>query len=156
MTKWGSGDGNAPFPDAGIGVEALGHTYVVDRGNDRIEKFDSNGKFIVGSPGNGHSNKISDVNVGLVVKVYVSDNGNKNVQRIPVSKRVILGVLCIRSEDDDVFGKCQINYRRKIQIMLVLYNESWIKMLKSGLTISILRNIQKEDILSKHIGLKNL
>ena len=83
MTKWGSGDGNAPFPDAGIGAEALGHTYVVDRGNDRIEKFDSNGKLIVGSPGNGHSNKISDVNVGLVVKVYVSDNGNKNVRRIP-------------------------------------------------------------------------
>ncbi len=45
MTKWGSlGTANGQFRDAGgIGVDALGHIYVVDRGNDRIQKFDSNG-----------------------------------------------------------------------------------------------------------------
>lgn len=86
VTKWGSlGTGNGQFRDAGgIGVDALGHIYVVDRGNDRIEKFDSNGKFITawGSLGtsNGQFNRISDVAVGSAGQVYVSDYGNDNVQ----------------------------------------------------------------------------
>jgi DNA-binding beta-propeller fold protein YncE len=86
VKKWGSlGDGNGQFNDAaGIGADALGHIYVVDRGNDRIEKFDSNGKFITAwgslGAGNGQFNKISDVTVGLAGKVYVSDYGNNNIQ----------------------------------------------------------------------------
>src|SRR5437660_9523280 len=62
ITKWGSlGTANGQFNDAGgIGVDALGHIYVVDRANFRIEKFDSNGTFITawGSPGvsNGQLN----------------------------------------------------------------------------------------------------
>lgn len=83
MYSWQSGNGQ--FRDAGgIGVDALGHIYVVDRGNDRIEKFDSNGKFITawGSLGtsNGQFNRISDVAVGSAGQVYVSDYGNGNVQ----------------------------------------------------------------------------
>src|SRR6266516_5753428 len=48
MTKWGTlGTANGQFRDAGgIGVDVLGHIYVVDSGNERIEKFDSNGTFI--------------------------------------------------------------------------------------------------------------
>jgi DNA-binding beta-propeller fold protein YncE len=85
-TKWGSlGTANGQFRDAGgIGADALGHLYVVDRGNSRIEKFDSNGKFITawGSLGtrNDQFNKATDVTVGSAGKVYVSDYGNNNVQ----------------------------------------------------------------------------
>ena len=57
-TKWGAlGTASGEFKNAGgIGVDALGHIYVVDRSNDRIEKFDSNGTFITawGSPGTGN------------------------------------------------------------------------------------------------------
>jgi DNA-binding beta-propeller fold protein YncE len=55
ITKWGSGQ-----PDSGDGkfgldrwggpsdvaVDNRGHVYVVEAGNNRIQKFDSNGKFI--------------------------------------------------------------------------------------------------------------
>ena len=86
VTKWGSlGTANGQFMDAGgIGVDALGHIYVLDRGNDRIEKFDSNGTFITawGCSGtsNGQFNKVTDVTVGSAGQVYVSDYGNNNVQ----------------------------------------------------------------------------
>jgi DNA-binding beta-propeller fold protein YncE len=50
-----------------ITVDASGHIYVVDHGNDRIEKFDSNGTFITawGSLGtsNGQFNEVTDVTV---------------------------------------------------------------------------------------------
>jgi len=86
MAKWGSlGTANNQFKQAGgIGVDALGHIYVVDHGNDRIEKFDSNGTFITawGSHGtsNGQFNEVTDVTVGLAGHVYVSDYGNNNIQ----------------------------------------------------------------------------
>ncbi|MGB8937490.1 MAG: hypothetical protein WCC17_20560 [Candidatus Nitrosopolaris sp.] len=65
----GSANGQFNYPE-GITVDKLGHialgnVYVVEHGNDRIEKFDSNGKFITawGSLGtsNGQFNRISDV-----------------------------------------------------------------------------------------------
>ncbi|HMH11255.1 MAG TPA: hypothetical protein VK553_11120 [Candidatus Nitrosopolaris rasttigaisensis] len=86
ITTWGSrGTANGQFnhPE-GITVDASGNVYVVDHGNDRIEKFDSNGTFITawGSPGttNGQFNEVTDVTVGLADHVYVSDYGNNNVQ----------------------------------------------------------------------------
>jgi DNA-binding beta-propeller fold protein YncE len=48
ITAWGSpgsANGEFKYPE-GITVDKLEHIYVVDRGNDRIEKFDSNGRFI--------------------------------------------------------------------------------------------------------------
>ncbi|MDQ6864760.1 MAG: hypothetical protein M3044_13165 [Thermoproteota archaeon] len=79
------GAASGQFKDAGgIGVDALGHIYVVDRSSDRIEKFDSNGTFITewGSLGtsNGQFNEVTDVTVGLAGHVYVSDYSNDNVQ----------------------------------------------------------------------------
>jgi hypothetical protein len=68
-TKWGAlGTASGQFKDAGgIGVEALGHIYVVGRSNNRIAKFDSNGTFITawGSLGtsNGQFNEVTDVTV---------------------------------------------------------------------------------------------
>jgi len=85
-TKWGApGTASGQFKEAGgIGVDALGHIYVVDHGNDRIEKFDSNGTFITtwGSLGtsDGQFNEVTGVTVDSAGYVYVSDYGNNNVQ----------------------------------------------------------------------------
>jgi streptogramin lyase len=69
----------------GIGVDALGHIYVVDRGNDRVEKFDSNGTFITawGSPGtaNGQFNSPEGITVDKLGHIYVVDRGNDRVEK---------------------------------------------------------------------------
>ena len=63
---------------------ALGHIYVVDRGNDRIQKFDSNGTFIAswGSHGinNSQFNEVAGVTVDSAGHVYVSDYGDNTVK----------------------------------------------------------------------------
>ena len=45
---WGApGTGNGQFNEpAGVAVDASGSVYVADKGNNRIQKFDSNGNFI--------------------------------------------------------------------------------------------------------------
>ena len=86
-TKWGApGTASDQFKEAGgIGVDALGHIYVVDRSNDRIEKFDSNGSFITawGSPGtgNGQLNHAHDIAVyPCGNNLYVADRDNSRIQ----------------------------------------------------------------------------
>src|SRR5947208_1651860 len=87
MTKWGTlGTDNGQFRDAGgIGVDNLGHIYVVDSGNDRIEKFDSNGTFITtwGSLGtaNGQFNHPEGITVDASGNVYVVDHGNDRIEK---------------------------------------------------------------------------
>ena len=86
MTRWGSlgaASGQFKGPE-GIGIDALNHIYVVDQGNDRIEKFDSNGTFItgLGSRGiaNGQFSHPEGITVDSAGHIYVSDFGNNNVQ----------------------------------------------------------------------------
>jgi len=86
-TKWGSngtGDGqfNQPF---GVGVDGSGNVYVVDRKNDRIQKFDSSGNFITkwGSVGIGVGQFQGPVDVAGdgSGNVYVSDNSYERIQK---------------------------------------------------------------------------
>ena len=60
------------------------HVYVADTGNNRIQKFDSNGNFITmwGSPGKGGCEFIhpEDVAVDANDHVYVADTGNNHIQ----------------------------------------------------------------------------
>jgi len=87
VTKWGSfGTANGRFSGVGgIGLDSLGHIYVVDRGNDRIEKFDSNGKFITawGSRGtaNGQFASPEGITVDASGNVYVADHGNDRIEK---------------------------------------------------------------------------
>src|SRR5918996_546698 len=57
VTSWGSegvGEGQFKLPH-GVDIDSSGNVYVVDTGNFRVQKFDSNGKFITmwGSKGEG-------------------------------------------------------------------------------------------------------
>ena len=58
VAKWGTKayaeDGDFDIPK-GVAVDAAGNVYVADRGNNRIQKFDSNGNLLAkwGSQGNG-------------------------------------------------------------------------------------------------------
>lgn len=86
ITEWGSdGTGDGQFKEIidGIAVDNDGYVYVVDFGNHRVQKFDSNGAFITkwGSQGTSNGQFILpwaiEVNNGLV---YVSDSDRHNIQ----------------------------------------------------------------------------
>ena len=87
LSKWGLlGTGNGQFQNVGhIAVDSkTGNILVGDQGNERIQKFDSNGKFItkwgsLGS-GNGQFNDAKGIAVDSAGRVYVTDKGNNNIQ----------------------------------------------------------------------------
>jgi len=87
LAKWGaSGSGNSEFSwPLGIAVDVSGNVYVADTGNNRIQKFDSNGTFLTkwGTPGTGDDqfNSPRGVAVDAIGNVYVADTGNNRIQK---------------------------------------------------------------------------
>ena len=87
LLKWGStGSGNGQLnPPQGVAVDASGNVFVVDSGNNRVEKFTSTGTFILawGSPGsaNGHFSDPYAIAVDASGNVYVTDVSNHRVQK---------------------------------------------------------------------------
>jgi uncharacterized repeat protein (TIGR01451 family) len=87
LRLWGSqgtGDGQFGSYPYGVAVDATGNVYVSDRGNDRIQKFDRQGNFLLkwgtsgSEPGQFHGP------MGLTThpdgRVYVADSQNNRVQ----------------------------------------------------------------------------
>ncbi len=68
---FGSGDGQFNFSNSiipvGIAVDSAGSIYVAESGNNRIQKFDSNGKFLVkfGTPGSGDGQFLSPEKIAV-------------------------------------------------------------------------------------------
>jgi DNA-binding beta-propeller fold protein YncE len=84
-----TGDPNPLNAPVGIAVDSRGNIYVMDTKNSRIQKFDSNGKFVLmwGSPGSGEgqfSIKVPDegrLAVDSQGNVYVLDVSNFRLQK---------------------------------------------------------------------------
>ncbi len=87
VTVWGTqGSGNGQFNGPkGIAVDSNGNVFVVDQGNNRIEKFSNTGVYISqwGSygTGNGQFNSPYGVAVDSSGNVYVVDSGNYRVEK---------------------------------------------------------------------------
>jgi len=87
LTTWGTyGSGAGQFSDPhDIAVDNDGSLYVVDMGNNRIQKFDLDGSYITqwGAPGlrNGQFNEPGGVAVDNAGNVYVADYGNSRIQK---------------------------------------------------------------------------
>jgi DNA-binding beta-propeller fold protein YncE len=68
----------------GITVDRAGDIYVADWRNDRVQKFDAEGKFVAcyGTPGRGDGEfcRPAGVAVDLEGNLYVADWGNERVQ----------------------------------------------------------------------------
>ncbi|RKY74277.1 MAG: hypothetical protein DRQ24_00285 [Candidatus Latescibacterota bacterium] len=79
----GSGPGEFLDPK-GLCLDPLGNLYVADTGNDRIQKFDAEGRFLaqIGSFGweRGRFNKPTDVAVRTSLHLYVVDSQNRRIQ----------------------------------------------------------------------------
>ena len=77
--SWGSkGSGEGQFELAhGVGIDSSGNIYVVDTNNFRVQKFDSNGKFITmwGSKGSGEGQFLHghDITFDSSGNIYVTD-----------------------------------------------------------------------------------
>ena len=81
---YGIGDGQFDYPN-GVAVDSYGYVYVVDNGNDRIQKFTSDGTFVTKWGSYGIGDGEFDYPVGIAVDssgyVYVADNGNDRIQK---------------------------------------------------------------------------
>ena len=79
----GSGDGQFDFP-IDVAVDSAGDIYVADSGNDRVQKFDSSGNFLLkfGSLGSGDGQFDSPTGVAVdsAGDIYVSDRDNHRIQ----------------------------------------------------------------------------
>lgn len=80
----GSGPGQLKHP-AGVAIDPAGDLWVVDRGNDRVQKFSSEGELLdqFGSSGTGDGQFASpaDVAIDLEGNLWVTDSGNHRVQK---------------------------------------------------------------------------
>jgi len=93
VRMWGSGgteDGQFNAP-RGIAVDSSGDVYVADGNNNRIQKFDSNGKFITtwGQNGEGQFSAPSGVAVDSSGNVYVTDNFDHRIQKFDSNGKFI-------------------------------------------------------------------
>lgn len=94
LTWGGGGTTNGLFRiPFGVAVDSIGNVYVTDRDNHRIQKFDSNGNFLLkwGSHGSGNGQFINADHITLDENdyVYVTDWDNHNVQKFDVSGNFI-------------------------------------------------------------------
>ena len=87
LTTWGtSASGNGQFASpAGVAVDGSGHVYVVDSGNNRIQKFDNGGTLLTTWGTSGSGNGQFSGPLGMAVdgsgNVFVADSDNARIQK---------------------------------------------------------------------------
>jgi DNA-binding beta-propeller fold protein YncE len=69
----------------GMAVDLSGNVYVADPGNDRVQKFTGDGKFVtkwtnLGLTGGGNIHDAVDIDVDSSQNVYLTDRDNNRVQ----------------------------------------------------------------------------
>jgi len=87
LSAFGSeGTGNGQFKaPRGIAIDAEGNIWVVDAGNNRVQKFNGSGEFMLkfGSEGKGNGQFIfpTDIAIDAEGNIWVTDTGNNRIQK---------------------------------------------------------------------------
>jgi streptogramin lyase len=96
VKQWGTnGTNNGQFSNwlEGIAGDSTGNVYVDDIGNNRIQKFDSNGKFvtkfIINGTNDGFPVTINSISVDQSDNVYVADYNHDNIQKFDSNGNLI-------------------------------------------------------------------
>ena len=83
--KNGSGDGQFKYP-TDVAIDLQGNLWVTDKSNNRVQKFDPNGKFLAkygtSGSGNGQFNRPSSVAIDAAGNVLVADSNNHRIQKL--------------------------------------------------------------------------
>ncbi|HEY5977321.1 MAG TPA: 6-bladed beta-propeller [Solirubrobacterales bacterium] len=88
LGEWGgSGTGQGEFNSpTGVATNTLNEVYVVDSGNNRVQKFSETGEFVAqfGGPGSGPGQLSSPAGISIDEDnfLYVADQGNARVQKL--------------------------------------------------------------------------
>jgi hypothetical protein len=87
-----TGQFNSPL---GAAVDKQGNLYVVDEGNNRVQKFDSIGNFITQWYGSGNGgeefNQPWDITINKNNQIYVLENGTSRVQKFDTDGHFLKG-----------------------------------------------------------------
>ena len=88
----GGGDGQFLNPE-GLTLDTSGNVFVVDTGNDRVQKLSSTGTFLraVGGPGweDGQFNKPGGIAASKGLEIYVADGRNRRIQVFNLNLRLL-------------------------------------------------------------------
>ena len=91
----------------GIALDSSGNIYVADSGNDRVQKFDSSGNFLLAwgtdGSGDGQFRSPSGIAVDASDNVYVTDTANGNVQKFDSSGNFLLKVAGVSTPNGVAF-----------------------------------------------------
>lgn len=80
----------------GVGLDANGNVYIADTGNDRVQKFDSQGNFIMQFGNttlpdrNDFMDSPNDVAVDSAGNIYVTDTNNQRIQKFNSNGGLVL------------------------------------------------------------------
>ena len=93
VRMWGTdgfGPGQFEAP-AGAAVDQDGNLYVADRGNNRVQKFSADGRFVTqwGSIGDGNLRRPTGIALDAAGNLYVADTANRRVQKFDGTGRFV-------------------------------------------------------------------
>ena len=83
--QWGSGGIGEFYQPIGVATDAVGHVFVADSGNDRIQEFTWDGDYVGGWGSTGNGDGEFNNPLGLATdadgNLYVADQANNRIQK---------------------------------------------------------------------------
>lgn len=103
--SFGSGPGALMDP-SGISIDQMGDVYVVDTGNDRVQKFDTNGNLITLIGGFGWNKEQFNQPMAIWAEngldVFITDSQNRRVQRFDNHLNFLENINSITDRDGSI------------------------------------------------------